>query len=158
MSASTHDLLAEIAAACAVNGTHYDLSVTGRVQLGERWDPPIDGAYVTVSGGDVSTTAAVDVYHWSYRLTVLIQGWAPSPADPGGRLQAGMELRADLLAALHGALVTARGTHAIALRARDVQVSAAVLDSELLDGAHMAGWGYVAIEASMTVDGNPGRL
>lgn len=159
MASSVHTLMGALRDAVAVDGTHYDLSEAGRVQLGQVWSPPLDGPYVTIAGGDLASTSPVDVLRWTYRCTLIVQGWAPATGEDRDRLRAASELRSDVLAALHGALVdpSARTAAARAVTARDFQVSSTIIDTELMD-AMPGGWGYMAIELSFTVDGDPGGL
>ncbi len=152
------DIQDAIVSAIAVSGTNYDLSATGSVQVGHFAGPPIMGAFVAVSPGDVSNTENADLSRWSYRVTTLIQAWADADShEQSDAIQAAHDIQSDILAALHGAFVDP-DTRAAAMRAaaaRDVQVSSTVVAGDLVLDA-WAGWGYAEIVLSYTIDGGPG--
>lgn len=158
MSAASSTITSALVTAIAVAGTHYDLSGTGRVQVGMFAGPPIGGAFVAVAPGDLATSEMVDLSRMTYRATVIIEGWAPADSgEQSDRIKAAEELRSDLLAALHGAFIDP-DTRAAAMRAsscRDVQASSTVMAGELVSDA-WAGWGYCQIVISYTADGSPG--
>lgn len=157
MSASG-DILAAVRTAIAVDGASYDLSGTGRVQIGMFSGPPIGGSFVSIHEGDVSTIEAPDLSRWSYRATLVIEGWAEADSDEqADRIAAAQALRSDILAALHGAFIdpSSRAAAMRAVAARDVQASATVVAGELVDVA-WAGWGYVVVQIAYTADGDPG--
>lgn len=159
MSASG-DLLEAVRAACAVDGTTYDLSPEGLVQVGLFAMPMVDSApaFVSVSEGDVTATTAVDLYRWTYRATVVLEGWAGADGDDqAARISAAQDLRSQLLAALHGVFVTARPAAVQTPSARDIQISTTVMAGEFVADAWQ-GWGYVQIQLSYTADGDPGAF
>lgn len=154
------DIQSGMAAAIAVDGTSYDLSAAGRVQVGYFAGPPTSGAFVAISPGDIATAEGADLTRWSYRVTTLIQCWAPSAgSSQTARIEAAHDLQSQVLGSLHGAFVdpATRATAMATACARDVQVSSTVLAGELVHDA-WAGWGYVEMAIAYTIDGGPGVI
>lgn len=154
------DIQEAIRDAIAVVGTHYDLSQLGSVQIGHFAGPPVSGAFVAVSPGTVSAVEGADLLRWSYRVSTVIQGWAGTDShEQSDCIAAAQNLQSDILEALHGAFVDP-STRAEAMRvvhARDCQFSADVLAGDLVVDA-WAGWGFVGMEISYTIDGTPGAV
>ena len=140
-----------------------DLSWLGdpdRVVVGHYPGPPTSGGFVAIAPGDVSTIQGEDMHRWTYRVTTIVQGWAPAAGgDQAGKIAAGYALHSGILAASHASMVTP-STRAPAMRAasvRDVQIGSTVLSGEIVHDA-WAGWGYVELSLSYTIDGDPGEI